>query len=348
MKKSFSKSQIQEADSVSIVNIAQKLGLELKKTDKKSLKCLNHGGLYIYPENNKFFNFSTGKSGGVISFVQYVNESNFLDSMNWINEHFSLSEDFNKKVEKPDFTHKALEKTSKEEKNEELILPKRKDNDKKLIWYLTQQRKIDKSIVFKCLKNGSIYQDERNNIIFLGKNKDGHIKYALLQGTGEKRFKGELEHSQKQYGFELSAKDTSKVIVTESPIDAMSFKTLKMKQDKNFDIPIISLGGGADHHLEQYLEDHQETKEIILALDNDYLDKKNWGQINAEHLIEKYSSNYEVKNLIPVLKDWNEELIQISKGLTIEDLELQKKEELTVFHNLIAHQQIIEEISIET
>lgn len=330
MKKYYSKDEIEKVNNLDIVEIAKNLGFDLERTDKKSFKCKNQGGLYIYSNNNKFYHFSNGESGGVISFVQKVKGINFLDALEYLG---AIEEDRNYNKENNNF-----EKIDKKD-NEKMYLPKRDENDKKLLWYLINERKIDKEIVFKLLKTKKIYQDTKKNIVFLGKDTNGVNRYANLRGTNANiAFKGDVKNSDKSYGFILETKNKDNLVVVESPIDAISYLALKTIENNFFDSTILSLGGlSSREHLERYLSEN-DVKKITFALDNDYLARNskkelcNWGQNTAKALLEKYSKNYSVENEVSVLKDWNEDLIQMKNGLSKEQI------------NEIKEQNILEDI----
>lgn len=325
----YEKDIIREVDSIDLLKIASDMGLELKKADKKSYKCLHQGGLYIYPNENRFYSFSNGNSGKAISFVMYQASLSFNEAVAFLLDRYSILNHYPISSISPEvFSKKEIPKEP--DKKGELLLPNRDENDKKVIWYLNQVRKIDKQLIFRCLKNGSIYQDKKKNVVFLGKDKEGKIRYAALRGTSEMKFQGEVEHSDKRFGFELNAEDKTKVIVVESPIDALSL----LSMNKKMPYPIISLGSGSDLHLEEYLKNHLQVQEIILALDDDFLSKRNWGQENAQKLIEKYKDRYLVKNTHSILKDWNEDLVAFSKGLSKEEIQELKKTQLLTYDML--------------
>lgn len=178
-----------------------------------------------------------------------------------------------------------------------------------------------KDIVYKCLYDGSIYQDIHRNVVFCGKDKEGHVKYASLRGTyqaeGQKAFKGEVLNSDKRYGFRMDG-TSDRLFVFEAPIDAMSHATLCKLSGLDWEKDNrLALGGTVDKALTQYLEDNPHIRQIVFCLDNDYCKwDKNlhmWNNIGQKAILkhsEKFKEGYIIGRSKPPLpyKDFNEYL----------------------------------------
>ena len=185
-------------------------------------------------------------------------------------------------------------------------LPKKGSDDKRAIAYLCS-RKIDAQIVFDCIRRRSIYQDDKGNVVFVGRDREGQARYAYMRGTltlGDP-FKGEAKGSNKAYGFLLpgiAANDT--VTCFESAIDALSYATVMKNNNKRYG-DCLALGGVADKALVQYLMEHQDCKKIILRLDNDLAGFK-----GASAIAERFKKKYDVQvgQLPAGFKDMNDYL----------------------------------------
>ena len=71
--------------------------------------------------------------------------------------------------------------------NRKIIIPTKASNNNRAIEYL-KNRGIDEEIIQECVDKKLIYQEDKtNNIVFLGYDNDGNIKYAGCRSTGSKR-----------------------------------------------------------------------------------------------------------------------------------------------------------------
>lgn len=114
------------------------------------------------------------------------------------------------------------------EKKAAFILPEKASSMDKVYHYLYDLRKIDKRIVDRMVKENRLYQDNRNNCVFVGFNNTGIVRYGLRGGTNPKyKSKSEVKGSNKAYASELNANIISNtILVFESIIDTTSCKTL--------------------------------------------------------------------------------------------------------------------------
>lgn len=135
-----------------------------------------------------------------------------------------------------------------------------------------QHRGIDADIISRCIGEGILYESRRyHNCVFVGREPSGKARYAFQRGVyGE--FKGDVEGSDKKYGFFLPAADLGSPFLTvaESPIDALSLATLSKRQGEDWQNRYyLSLGGTSPCALMQFLKDHPAASCISLCLDND-------------------------------------------------------------------------------
>ena len=135
-----------------------------------------------------------------------------------------------------------------------------------------QDRGIDPELVSVCLQSGTLYQSRKyQNCVFVGRDTKGRARSANLRGTRYK-FRLEAAGSDKRYGFCLPARDAAcpRLVVAESPIDALSLATLVKMSGGNWqDNYYLSLGGTGPRAMLQFLCDHPHVSQISLCLDND-------------------------------------------------------------------------------
>ncbi len=290
-------------------------GIELKNKGTSYSMVSDPSVTWYPPDHDKdniwrFHDFSSSKElhGDVIDFLTKYLHYQYRDALGDLMRYLSIVP-VRRNSEKASIIE---DKTPvKMKKISDICLPKRGSDDKRVIAYLSSRR-IDKNILFECLRSKSIYQDDKGNVVFIGRDKDGQARYAYLRGTltmGDP-FKGEAKGSNKAYGFYLpgnSAKDT--VTCFESAIDALSYATLMKNNNKGYG-DLLALGGVADKALAQYLLDHKSCKKIILRLDNDLA-----GMQGASAIAERYRKTYDVQigQLPSGYKDMNDYLRGIKK-----------------------------------
>ena len=128
-----------------------------------------------------------------------------------------------------------------------------------------------------------IYQEDKtNNIVFIGFDNDGNIKYAGCRSTGNKRIMRDAKGSSKEFSFRmLSNIKNNSIHIFESAIDLLSYAT--MLKIKGYDYKkhnLIALAGvyQPSSNIEQskvpiaiqnYLNKYRDVQDIVLHFDND-------------------------------------------------------------------------------
>lgn len=205
------------------------------------------------------------------------------------------------------------------------ILPEGNRYGTAAVSYL-QRRGIDADIISRCIGEGILYESRRyHNCVFVGREPSGKARYAFQRGIyGE--FKGDVEGSDKKYGFFLPAADPGSpfLAVAESPIDALSLATLSKRRGEDWQKRYyLSLGGTSSCALVQFLRDHQAVAYISLCLDNDRT-----GLAGMEKIREALLADPEISRRIKAVtdsppplfggKDYNELLQRETTALCME------------------------------
>lgn len=161
---------------------------------------------------------------------------------------------------------------------DKFIIPKKNDNNDKVIKYLLD-RGISKDIINECISKGLLYEDKKHNAVFLGYDKFNAIRYAFVRGTTNIRYLKEVYGSHKAFSFKLDSYKESDVLhLFESAIDLLSYATLN--KNSYYNENLLSLAGVYQPQkniedsklplvLNYYLNQHQNIKEIYLHFDND-------------------------------------------------------------------------------
>lgn len=166
-------------------------------------------------------------------------------------------------------------------KNINVILPKKADNNDKIIKYLIG-RGINIDIIKECIDNRLIYQDFNNNVVFVGYDKNKIPRYASIRASNYSRYMKDAYGSHKAFSFRLNSLDNNDEIhLFESAIDLLSYASiLKLDNKEWYNNNLLSLSGVYQPSkkideskiplaLNYYLNQNQNIKRIYLHLDND-------------------------------------------------------------------------------
>ena len=180
-------------------------------------------------------------------------------------------------------------------------LPLRNVTNANILNYLTQERKLSPSLVNFFIAAGDIYEDSsHHNVVFVGRDADGHPRYASSRGINEK-FRQDAAGAEKAFGFAHRGTD-KQLLVFEAPIDLLSFIELFPKnwQQHNY----LSLGGVSGKALRQFLSQRPDVERVFLCLDADKA-----GEDACKRLAALLPDTVSVTRIQPCMKDWNEVLV---------------------------------------
>ena len=191
--------------------------------------------------------------------------------------------------------------------------------------YLGKTRQIDGSVINEFVKRQMLYQDDRNNCVFVSRNKEGEPVFACMRGTNTyKRFVADVKGSDYSKGFYVN-NQADKLFVGESVIDIMSKMTLLKKDGVDYhDYNYLAMAGTQKQEAIEYvLDNNRQIKEIYLGMDNDA------GGLKAAKQLEESLSgrNIVLKRDMPDKSgyDWNDMLCFQSKDVS------QKENEYTTY-----------------
>jgi hypothetical protein len=309
----FTNEQIQTANSVNLIKLAEQFGYTIEDKDPRAYHALHSGGLYFFKDKNTFFHHASGRTGGAISFIEMATGQSFVDAVKYLLGDPAIR---STAIAHPDSAKKQVSKNI-------LQLPQPAATYKRAYWYLTGHRHIAPQIVSRLINEKKIYQDARGNCVFVGYGFDGKTaKYATRRGTyPETVFKRDVPGSDKSYPFCLAG-SSDKVFVFESPIDAMAHASMMLSFGLDWHKHHhISLGCLSDKALERFLSWHSEISRIVFCYDNDKDGRRpmpgkpgetepyNWGQKQVEIHYKKYAGmGYKVAIKTPAANDFAEDL----------------------------------------
>ena len=289
------------AKNLSILSVAEQLGMELKRTGNYSYTWTEHDSFVIDVRKNDFHWNSRSEFGDVIQLVQTIRGVSYKEAM-----HFLDTGEF-KKVDLADQTgvkepfHYSLERYEHPDFNASRS-------------YLRTQRGLSDDTINFFLSQGSMAEATRKKgdyfepvIVFKYKDNTGFLAGASLQGVVENRvhypergrLKQIMRNSDGQLGFSVDIGKPKRLVFAEAPIDLMSY--YELHKDNLQDVRLVAMDGvkegiisrrfmelyaemnGKAYQVDQntgkaletvvnttdYFKDGQHQDMITLAVDND-------------------------------------------------------------------------------
>lgn len=183
-------------------------------------------------------------------------------------------------------------------------LPKPYRNMDRVKNYLHYVRGIDEDIIETFANENMIYESaDYHNAVFVGFDKNGIPRHANKRGIGRgSTFKGNAESSMDEFAFHRIGKGKS-LYLFEASIDMLSFISMHKENWKTHSYAASC--SVSDRVLFQCLKDYPYIEKVYLCLDSDEP-----GQTAADRISTKlFALGIESEILIPIHKDWNEDLL---------------------------------------
>lgn len=316
---------------VSILDYVPQAGFTLKQIGSHGLyTTLEHDSIIIDPHKNCYWFNSQCDADSVIGFVaKYIYNGDMKAAIQ------NLSLRLNSTESLPTYSEQTSQPI-KEPPNG-LVLPEKNTDMRRVFAYLTKTRLIKPEIVQDFVNQNMLYQDLKGNCVFVSYDHETPV-FGCLRGTSTyKRFLGDLPGCDYQKGFFIKGSG-SKMIVTESVIDAMSIMSILYDNGINYkQYSFLPLSGIEKNAVIPYHLSHNKgINSILLAPDND-----SGGRKMCNLIIEELADikNIRISKHFPLAKDWNQEIInffRLGKPLSEIDFFNQSKNILTKTHkNLI-------------
>ena len=302
------KEKIEEVKQIDLLTFLRSYDpQELVRCGGNSYCLKSHDSLKI--SNGKWMWYSRGIGGrSALDYLIKVRDMSFYDAVLLLLGETKLLPKAEKK--EPCVTQKEVVFT----------LPKPHSDNHKVITYL-MKRGIHPDIIRYFINKEMLYEDAlHHNAVFVGFDEKNTARYASYRSTGHKRILGDVSGSNKAFAFRNYTGKERTVHVFESAIDLLSYATVLLIFGKDFTKKnLLSLEGISGEKmseksnakvpvaLENYLETHPETDQIVLHLDNDFA-----GKNATEKIKNLFENKIFVKNSPPVSgKDVNDFLVGI-------------------------------------
>ena len=277
----YTQAQIDKANAVDLEKFLRAQGETLVRSGKE-YRWKAHDSLTVC--GNKWFRHSQSKGGLPVDFVMEFYGKSFPEAVQMLTGELGEVQPETDPAPSPAFH-----------------LPLRNVTNANILNYLTQERKLSPSLVNFFIAAGDIYEDAaHHNVVFVGRDADGHPRYASSRGIREK-FRQDVAGAEKAFGFAHRGTD-KQLLVFEAPIDLLSFIELFPKnwQQHNY----LSLGGVSGKALRQFLSERPDVERVFLCLDADKA-----GEDACKRLAGLLPDTVSVTRIQPCMKDWNEVLV---------------------------------------
>ena len=277
----YTQAQIDKANAVDLEKFLRAQGETLVRSGKE-YRWKAHDSLTVC--GNKWFRHSQSKGGFPVDFVMEFYGKSFPEAVQMLTGEPGEAQPEADPAPSPAFR-----------------LPLRNVTNANILNYLTQERKLSPSLVNFFIAAGDIYEDAaHHNVVFVGRDADGHPHYASSRGIREK-FRQDAAGAEKAFGFAHRGTD-KQLLVFEAPIDLLSFIELFPKnwQQHNY----LSLGGVSGKALRQFLSERPDVERVFLCLDADKA-----GEDACKRLVELLPDTVSVTRIQPCMKDWNDVLV---------------------------------------
>ena len=277
----YTQAQIDRANAANLEDFLRAQGETLVRSGKE-YRWKAHDSLTVC--GNKWFRHSQSKGGLPVDFVMEFYGKSFPEAVQMLTGEPGEAQPEAGPAPSPAFR-----------------LPLRNVTNANILNYLTQERKLSPSLVNFFIAAGDIYEDSsHHNVVFVGRDADGHPRYASSRGIREK-FRQDAAGAEKAFGFAHRGTD-KQLLVFEAPIDLLSFIELFPKnwQQHNY----LSLGGVSDKALWQFLSERPDVERVFLCLDADKA-----GEDACKRLAALLPDTVSVTRIQPCMKDWNDVLV---------------------------------------
>ena len=291
----------EEAKRLSIISVAEQLGIELKRTGSYSYTWTEHDSFVIDARKNEFHWNSRTEFGDVIQLVQSIKGVSYKEAM-----HFLETGEFKQ-------VNSEAQMAPKEPFHYNLERYENQDFSASRT-YLKAQRGLSDDTINFFISQGSMAEATRKKgdyfepvIVFKYKDNTGFLAGASLQGIVENRvhypergrLKQIMRNSDGQLGFSIDIGIPKRLVFAEAPIDLMSY--YELHKDRLQDVRLVAMDGikdgiisrrfmelyaemnGKSYQVDQnagkaletvarttnYFKDGQNQDMITLAVDND-------------------------------------------------------------------------------
>ena len=233
----------EEAKRLSIISVAEQLGMELKRTGSHSYNWVEHDSFVIDTKKNEFYWNSRTEFGDVIQLVQTIRGVSYKEAMHFLEtgEFKAVDVEVQTAIKEPFSYH--LERYERQDfsASRNYLKTQRGLSDDTINFFISQG-----SIAEAIRKKGDYFEPV---IVFKYKDNTGFLAGASLQGIVENRehypergrLKQIMRNSDGQLGFSIDIGNPKCLVFAEAPIDLMSY--YELHKDRLQDVRLVAMDG---------------------------------------------------------------------------------------------------------
>ena len=281
MASNVSKKQIASARHADLYAFLMKYHSSNFKTEGDSIRPKDNHSISIKKGYHGYKDFSTEETGNSIEFLTNHMGYTFVEAVQALSDVSALAQ------QPTDVQQDGIENVPPK-------FPEPVNGMYKNLFAFLKNRSISTETIQKLVKQKLLYQEKsKNNIVFINMERD----FAELRGTYTfgNPFHGIVTGSRHDgFWWFRTSKHASKCYICEAAIDAISLYELHKIQGNHEEAYYISIAGVAKQPAIDRLKKYKYK--LVLSVDND-----DAGQ-NCRN------RNSDLEYIIPVHKDWNEDL----------------------------------------
>ena len=231
------------AKNLSILSVAEQLGMELKRTGSYSYTWTEHDSFVIDARKNDFHWNSRSEFGDVIQLVQTIRGVSYKEAMHFLETGEFKEVDLANQTGVKEPFHYSLGRYEHQDFNasRSYLKTQRGLSDDTINFFISQG-----SMAEATRKKGDYFEPE---IVFKYKDNTGFLAGASLQGIVENRvhypergrLKQIMRNSDGQLGFSIDIGIPKRLVFAEAPIDLMSY--YELHKDALQDVRLVAMDG---------------------------------------------------------------------------------------------------------
>lgn len=302
-------------ENIRILDYAQTIGLTPEHVGHEYWTLKEHDSVRINEQENLFYQHSAERGGSIIDFVMRFEGKDKKTAIKHLRSLLPRRLEAGQTKPKQPVAEPTARKLERHEKAQ--------GQYRRAFAYLTITRGIDAATVQQLMKDKSIYEDNRGNVCFVGRDYNGEDKYGFARSTATgAAFRGDFSGSDKQVGFSINLSQPwdappKKLFVSESAIDSLSLMSMAREHGLPVeDYGYLSLSGVSSKALEYHVANNPQLETIYLCQDND--DAGNASRLACREALEQNGFDGKVVDKVPKGKDFNDDLCELRNNQTIQ------------------------------
>lgn len=257
-----------QAKSLSILEVARSLGMEMKRSSHKEYYWTEHDSFKIDTNKNTWHWYSRGTYGDTINLVQEIRQVSYSDAMKFLETGQFPEAKPMEEIRQPfRYSLASYEQPFREART-----------------YLKETRGLSDETINFFLEKGVLAQARRRDrdgftedvLVFKYLDKNQHIVGASLQGLVPQpdRYEGKAYLKQIMYqsegiaGLNVSIGSPERLIVAEAPIDLMSY--YELHKDELSNVRLIAMEGLKEGVISRYAMETLQERGVLRDSQRDY------------------------------------------------------------------------------